>query len=283
MSQDFLRTKKALEPLDCRRTILRGFTLSFPEGRGIDYVEPGFATLKFDPDGEVHGVSTLLCPEDVVKLDRQEGGYDIKLCPLQVYGENEVMEAEVYVSRKPIPLDFPEGCCSKRYRDVLVRGAEENELDATWITKLKALPVYSPTDETLKLRAELPSPSALPSMTIAELATYDGSSDERPFHVSSCGYIFNHRPNFSVYIGRDVTFRNLLHHRGINMDANDDGGKSPFPRLSQLKPEEMEYALQNRDRLMHKGGAPVAVLHEFWQEQDVALDGVYAGNILSQL
>ena len=75
----------------------------------------------------------------------------------------------------------------------------------------------------------------------------------------------------------------MLHVRGINLDANDDGGKSPFPRLSQLTPAELEYALQNRDRLIHKCGSPVAVLREFWEEQDASLEGVYQSNTFSKL
>ena len=59
MSQAFLREKKLLNPLDFKRTILCGFSLSFPEGRGMDLVEPCFATLKRDPSGP-SGLSTVL-------------------------------------------------------------------------------------------------------------------------------------------------------------------------------------------------------------------------------
>merc|ERR1712060_518381 len=106
--------------------------------------------------------------------------------------------------------------------------------------------------------------------------------EAHPVCTSACGYIFSYNPLFRSYRGRDVTFRNVLHFRGINLDANDDGGISPFPRLSQLTAAEREYALQNRDRLLHKAGAPIAILREFWEEQDVALDGVFSGNLLSQ-
>lgn len=85
--------------------------------------------------------------------------------------------------------------------------------------------------------------------------------------------------------GRDVTFRNVLHARGVNLDQNDDGGRSPFPKLSQLEPAALEYALQYRDRFMAKcvGGNPVAVLKEFFEEQDEkALDGIFNGNTLSR-
>ena len=262
---------------------MRGFSLSFPAGRGLDFVEPAFATLKRNPEGEVHGLSCLLCREDADSLDRQEGPYAVEVCRAHVYDDPfESLGVEVYVPRRPLPLDHPEGCCSRRYRDLLVRGAVENNLDASWIAKLKALQVYTPGPQTLAMRAALPSPSGLPRMTIEELRAHNGSGQD--CLVSSCGFIFKHTPIFSSYRGRDVTFRNLLHVRGINIDANDDGGVSPFPRLSQLTPAELEYCFQNRDRHMHKSeGGPVAVLREFWEEQDFELVGVYSGNSFSRL
>ena len=120
-------------------------------------------------------------------------------------------------------------------------------------------------------------------MTMDELALHDGSRPGYAAYVSSCGFIFEHSPIFNVYRGRDITQRNVLHMRGVNLDTNDDGGKSPFPRLSKLAPHELEYALQNRDRLIQKSPPPVAVLQEFWQEQESSLEGVYEGNTLSKL
>ena len=236
MSQDFLRTKKMLEPIDCRRTTLPGFLLSFPAGKGIDFVEPAFATMKRDPAGVVHGVSTLFSRVDADKLDRQEGGYAIEVVPATIYGTREELAVEVYVPRTPLPLDFPEGCCSERYRAILVRGAIENELDVSWINKLQALPTYTPSAETLALRAALPPPSALPQMSIAELRAHDGEAEGKECRTSACGYVFAHVPVFRSYRGRDVTMRNVLHVRGINLDATDDGGVS-FPRLSLAPPQ----------------------------------------------
>ena len=70
-----------------------------------------------------------------------------------------------------------------------------------------------------------------------------------------------------MFKGRDVTFRNSLQRRGINLDANDDGGVSPFPQLLELEPHVLEYCLRFRDRFIEKSGDPVAVLAEFWDEQ----------------
>lgn len=287
MGQEFLRVKKQLNPFKFERSILRGFSLIFPKSHGFDFVEPSFATTKEDAEGYIHGVSTLFSIEDAVKLNSQEGvgkAYNLAVCKVMLYDGSE-LEVEVYVPTKPIPIDFPEGVCSKRYRDILVTGAQEANLEASWIEKLQGLQVYTPSGETIAAREKLPPPSALPQMTIAELALHNGSkSDEYPHYISSCGYIFQVKDIFQVFHGRDVTYRNILQSRGINLDSNDDGGKSPFPRLSKLEPSALEYALQYRDRFIHKsGGQPLAVLREFWEEQEAELEGVFRDNSLSKL
>ena len=267
MSQENLRQKKGLDPQGAKQVVLKDFALSFPEGRGIEFVEPSFATLKRIPEEEVHGVAALLSIADAENLDGQEGAYVVELHPAKTY-DGETIQVEVYVSKDLLP-EHPEGCCSDRYRALLVRGAIENNLREDWIEKLRSLPVYEPSAETLQARELLPPPSILPSMTIAELALHGSDNGSRPVYVSSCGYIFEHTPIFKVMGGRDVTNRNVMHYRGVNLRLNDDGGKSPFPRLSELAPGELEYALRYRDRFVNKcvGGKPIAALREFWEEQ----------------
>ena len=46
MSQEFLRTKKMLNPIKFERAILQGFQLSFPDKGADIFVEPAFANLK---------------------------------------------------------------------------------------------------------------------------------------------------------------------------------------------------------------------------------------------
>ena len=290
MGQAFLKHKKGLNPLDSKQRILHGFNLSFPKGKVIDYVEPSYATTKEIEGGMIHGVSTLFTIEDAQKLNSQEAvgrAYNIRICTVELYNEFKVgndistLEVEVYVPTKPLPKDHPEGCCSVRYRDILINGVKEAELDSKWIEYLQNLKTYKPSTETLTLRTSLiPLVNSLPVMTMNQLKQHDGKNPEEfPHYISSCGFIFKHKTFFNVFHGRDVTFRNVLHSRGINLDANDDGGKSPFPRLSQLESSALKYALHYRDRFMHKAGKPIAVLKEFWEEQgEVTLEGVFQGN-----
>ena len=285
MGPEFLRKKKRVNPIRVERGILRGLSLSFPKGKGIDFVEPSFATLKLNPEESVHGVCTLLSVEDAISLNKQEGvgsAYNLEIHKVLLYDGSIELDVEVYAPTKPIPVDFPEGECSVRYRDILVRGASEMSLDSLWVEKLKQLPVYIPSALTLSRRTQLPLLSTLPVMTVAELALHNGSSADFPHYISSCGYVFKVKDGMPFH-GRDITIRNVLHSRGINIDSNDNGGVSPFPRLSQLEPTELEYALQYRDRYIAKAGQPLAILKEFWEEQDEYFDGVFTENSLSKL
>ena len=285
MSSEHLRNKKNLDPLASHRTVLRGYRLSFPEGFGIDFVEPAFATLVRDPDGEVHGVCTLFSAEDAQKLDKmervgQERGYVVAEADVEIYDGGGRLRAEVYEHRN-IAAGHPEGVCSTRYRDILVAGARENGLDAAWIAKLEALPTYAPSAATLARRGTLPPISSLPVMTRAELAKHDGRDKSRSILVSSCGYIFEHEPFISAFRGRDITHRNALHRRGVNLDANDDA--TVMARLSDLSADEREYCLCYRDRLLARSGRPTHVLREFWEAQEREAPPLFTGNVLSKL
>jgi hypothetical protein len=275
ISPVFMREKKDLDPIHSLSGVVRGFSISFPEGKGIDLVEPCFATLRRDPEGSVHGVATLLGETDRANLDKQESGYKVEVCKLEVYGGEGTVDVEVYVpktDRPPGEPPHPQGCCSKRYRDILVDGAEEMKLAPEWVAKLKALPVYTPSPELMLARTKLPPVDSLPLMSIAELAALDT-------HSSSCGLVFEVAPPFRFMRARDVTIRNALHASGINIDGNDNKGTSPFPVLADMEPKVLEYCLNYRDRYNDRGGAPVAALKEFWQEQRKGdLEGVYRGN-----
>ena len=208
LGEEFLRTKKKLNPLQFACSILHGYSLSFPEGKGIDFIEPSFATTKLDPNGCIHGVSTLFSIEDAQSLNKQEGvgmSYNLEVCKVTLYDGSE-LEVEVYVPTKPVPFDFPEGACSSRYRNILVTGAKEANLHPEWIEKLENLRVYTPSDETLARRTKLPPPSSLPVMTIAELALHNGKNAEYPHYISSCGYIFKIKDMFDVYHGMKFSY-----------------------------------------------------------------------------
>lgn len=74
-----------------------------------------------------------------------------------------------------------------RYRDILVRGATEQALAPEWLAKLKSVPTYKASPETLAVRAAFLPPHELPSMTIDELAKLTGETPDTEPHTSACG------------------------------------------------------------------------------------------------
>lgn len=275
LSPEFARSKKNLNVLDFRRCILQRFALSFPKGRGLEFVEPTFATVRKEEGACLHGTCLLLPEEDARKLDEQEASYNVEEHKFQIYNDdspvdgNQFIMGEVYVPKNREPEGNPQGECSHRYKMIMVNAAKSVSLASEWVTKLENLSCYKPTPETLKKRSELPiftPKEGLPNMTIVELKTHDGSDPNKPVLISLAGYIFEDRPFFKVYWGRDYTFRMTLHFKGISMDTNDDGGVSPFPKLKEMDKDVLEYVLQQRDRNQHKGKV-VGILKEFWEDQ----------------
>merc|ERR1711879_715816 len=148
----------------------KNFALSFPLGRGIDYLEPSFGTLRREPGAITHGTCLLLPLEDARKLDRQEGPYLVETHKAQIYAGDEnvdgkaFIDAEVYAPARAEPEGHPQGPCSKRYRNILANAAKSMKLADDWINKLENLETYTPSDETLARRKQLPIFDLLPGL-----------------------------------------------------------------------------------------------------------------------
>ncbi len=84
-----------------------------------------------------------------------------------------------------------------------------------YIQKLKSLPTYVPSEETLAKRRALPSPDDLPQITVAELAKHNGkNAPEYPARVAVLGYVIDSSSWFGSHKGRDITTRMI--HQVIN-------------------------------------------------------------------
>ena len=216
--------------------------------------------MKVNEKAEVHGVSTLFSIEDAEKLDKQEGGYDIKVFSVRLYpGEtldgSDTIDVEVYVPKEPLDPEHPSGACSSRYRDVLVNGATSSKLSDDWLAKwvdgregvgvvspwhlhstihprphrLKALPVYQPSALTLAVRAAVPRPEAMREMALAELSEHDGKHEGKDVFCSSLGYGGSTSPSLSF---SRPTQSFLLHHN-CSLQAQGVFLRLSRPRLHQ--------------------------------------------------
>jgi len=265
LSPTFLEAKKGFKVYEWHPAKLSGWALVF-NMVAFRFTEPAFANIvPGDATWDsVHGSICLLSKSDCEVLDNQERAYQNKIVTVQVYDGRE-LEVEAYVGKEtasPAHI-FP----SKRYLNLIIDGAKEVGLEQDYIDILCSLPSYTPSPKVLRARKAIPRFEDLPKMTIAELAERKEESEAGPPLSSILGYIFNSRIMFKFYYGRDTTFRRLLHYRGISMDLNDDGGKSPFPVQADLSEDELEYLWQSIDEYLSKGSI-VAVLKEYWDDQN---------------
>eukprot|EP01104_Vermistella_antarctica_P006786 TRINITY_DN17491_c0_g1_i1.p1 TRINITY_DN17491_c0_g1~~TRINITY_DN17491_c0_g1_i1.p1 ORF type:complete len:297 (+),score=59.46 TRINITY_DN17491_c0_g1_i1:69-893(+) len=262
ISKNNLETKKQLTILNYDIAVLKGYKLVFTSA--IEYVEPAFATIEKGTEAdEVHGSIFEIPNEQAVKLNQQEAVYNVETKEMKTYGGNTV-NVEVYMPRSSGRKYAPP---SQRYLRLLIGGGEEAGLKPSYVEKLRAIPHYVPSAETLARRDELPALETLKVYTADELKPMNGK-EGRPTWTSIMGYIVQQKGDkwlFDSWKGRDVSHRNLLHFRGQSLDVNDVGGI--FPCLADLTDEEVEYLRQNLDRYTQEDGVVQGALKDFVEAQ----------------
>jgi hypothetical protein len=135
MASEVLVARRGLRPVWSAAAALPGHRLVF-DLPGLPFVEPSFASVAPDPEARVHGVVWALSPSDLRRLDGFESGrYRRTPLPVEILGRGPA-HAEVYVNRRPARARPP----SRRYLDLLARGAEEHGLPADYVAWLRAHP-----------------------------------------------------------------------------------------------------------------------------------------------
>ena len=135
MASEVLVTRRRLRPLWSAAAVLPGHRLVF-DVPGLPLVEPSFASVTRDPEARVHGVAWALPPADLRRLDGFESRRYRRIpMPVEIAGRGSA-QAEVCVNQRPAAPRPP----SRRYLDLLARGAEEHGLPAEHVAWLRAHP-----------------------------------------------------------------------------------------------------------------------------------------------
>lgn len=133
--RDVLVRRRDIVPVASHAATLADHRLAFVH-RGVPLIEPAFASVLAAPGETVHGVLHLLRPEDMRVLDRHESSeYDRAVREVRTRDHGS-FEAQLYVTRHPRDGLRP----SRRYRDLLIRGAREHDLPEAWIRELESIP-----------------------------------------------------------------------------------------------------------------------------------------------
>lgn len=149
---------RRIDFVDATAAILPGYKLRF-NIPGMPVVEPSWACVEQGGSGEscVHGVLYELTPQDFAKVSMGEGvpfGYQWEKVDVFAYEgdgaaagqeslaarENSAKQAYTLVSNNPFlpKRDIPP---SKAYRDLIIKGARDFQIDQAYIEELEAVPI----------------------------------------------------------------------------------------------------------------------------------------------
>lgn len=131
---DVLVRRRGIVPVASEPAELADHRLAFVQ-RGVPLFEPAFASVLPSPGSRVHGVLHELRARDMARLDRMESGGYARLERPVIGHRRGAVSAQLYVTRSPKHGLAP----SRRYRDLIVRGAREHGLPASWIDELHAI------------------------------------------------------------------------------------------------------------------------------------------------
>ena len=132
MSSAVFEERREMRAIDKRIGRLQGYALAFNQP-GLPFLEPGFANIRSDRNGEVHGVLWKISADDFARLDLHEGGGDAyDRLVVRVDTDEGRINARTYITQQVIEGLRP----SRRYRDLLVQGAREAGLEPGYIARL---------------------------------------------------------------------------------------------------------------------------------------------------
>lgn len=272
-----LRQKKNLNPIRYHAGTIDGYELYFK--KAIDYVEPGFAAVRPNPNSQLHGSAFYIPVEEAEGLDKQEGSYDVLPCKFVCYDGEIIEDVGMYVPRNISSSLTCEALPSKRYLKLLQNGAREAPLVKEWIEKLDSFEYYiTPPQirqQTLNWIDEfLNDPSRKDVTWTSEELTESNNGISFSAHTSIMEYVIELPPNvwiFPSWKGHSITRRNLLQVNGKSIETGDirfgEEGYRPHPKMKDCTEEELEYLFQNLDALLQRGGKIIARLQDFLDDQ----------------
>jgi len=125
----------------------------------------------------------------MAKLDAIEFAYGYSKTQTTLEGyDGRVITSWLYVAKPENVLD-KETPPSRRYLNILLKGARQAKLDSAYVEALAEQEVYQPTPATLEVRDSLPDLASLPSITVEELRIMEEESTTHTF-ISCLGFVF---------------------------------------------------------------------------------------------
>jgi hypothetical protein len=132
MNQGVFIERRGIDPKFTAAAKISGWQLAM-EHPGVPFVEPVFATIKQRKNAEVHGVLYEIMDRDFERISNSEGAAYRLVWLNNIECEGKMRRGCTFVS--------PESCIgrkpSRRYMQILIEGAKENNLPKSYIADLE--------------------------------------------------------------------------------------------------------------------------------------------------
>ncbi len=140
MSTRYLYNVRGVLPAQSQSGMIEGYQVSFMKP-GLNALEPAFAYLIKSEGKNAYGVLHLVSKQDLEKIEKSEGKiYQWRILPVKL-SNGQMIEAQTLVRLSAGDIGKP----SRRYLQILVEGALEHQLPATYVSELREMPsVYVP-------------------------------------------------------------------------------------------------------------------------------------------
>jgi hypothetical protein len=233
---------KSVEPRASKRAVLLGWRLRF-NVRHFFRHEGGVANIERADEraDAVWGVLHLCDDAHLALLDEAEAsghGY-ARIC-LRVLAERGEQEAVTYVGT---PSFIDEGCLpSRRYLNILVRGATQAQIDSRYVDVLRRHPVHQPPPAP----AFEPPPGDYPIFTAATLMRHPTLTALAGAVFDMTGARSHHHFLRHLFGGKDMT---LFHLK--RLDTSDGSETLGDIKYDRLTPSQRRYL----DEYLHEYSA----------------------------
>ncbi|KAK6180936.1 hypothetical protein SNE40_008899 [Patella caerulea] len=203
----------------------------------------------------------------MANMDKVETGYNKANITLKAY-DGRTLHGFVYVN-KPSATTSDERNPSKRYMNILIKGAKLAGLKHSYVDKLRTIETYAPSSEIIQTRSSLPEPDDLPQITVEELAKYTGTEPNFPNRIAVFGYILQPKSvYFQSHRGIETSAHILmLFHGVLSLGEIVGKGLPPYPVVDKLTQEEKEYVFCWLDHYLSSSKTPLGYLSEFREQQ----------------
>jgi sulfite reductase (NADPH) flavoprotein alpha-component len=233
---------KGVEPSVSKRALLPGWRLRF-NVRHFFRHEGGVANIERTDErtDAVWGVLHLCDDAHLALLDAAEAnGHGYARISVRVFTQQREQEAVTYVG---IPSFIDEGCRpSRRYLNILVRGATEAQIDSDYVDALRRHPVHQPPPVPIFV----PPPGDHPIFTATTLMRHPTLTALAGAVFDMTGARWQHHFLCQLFGGKDMT---LFHLK--RLDTSDGSETLDDIKYDRLTPAQRRYL----DEYLHEYSA----------------------------